>query len=270
MSGLWAVPDAPGAIREAPSREALRALLLAMADDDLILGHRHSEWTGFAADIESDVALSSIAQDEIGHARLLYEQVAALDGVTPDVLAFGRTPPAFRNAILVEQENGDWAHTIARAWLYDHADAVRLGVLAASSLGSFSALARTLQREERYHLLFSDAWLTRLAGAGGESRDRLQNALSAIWPHAPALFEPTPGIERLVEEGLLQLRPVAQFGRWVDQVVPRLETLGFQAQVEHAPVLATPGGRAGRHTPALTLLLDEMTSVRRIDPGACW
>ena len=86
-------------------REALRAWLLAMADDDLILGHRHSEWTGFAPDIESDVAMSSISQDEIGHARLLYEQVGTLDDTSPDGLAYGRTSRAFRNAVLVERDD---------------------------------------------------------------------------------------------------------------------------------------------------------------------
>ncbi len=270
MTGLWAAPDAPEILRDAGSRQGLRALLLAMADDELILGHRHSEWTGFAPDIESDVALSSIAQDEMGHARILYEQVAALDGTQADTLAFGRAPEAFCNAVLTEQENGDWAYTIVRAWLYDHADAVRLAALASSPLGSFAALAKTLQREEKYHLLFSDAWITRLAGAGGESLTRLQAALNAAWPEAPALFEPTPGIERLVDAGSLQAGPMEQVLRWADEVGPRLMTLGLGPQGEHAPWLTTGGGRAGRHTPALARLLDEMTSVWRTDPQARW
>jgi ring-1,2-phenylacetyl-CoA epoxidase subunit PaaC len=269
MTGLWAAPDAPEVLREGPSREALRALLLAMADDELMLGHRHSEWTGFAPDIESDVALSSIAQDEIGHARILYEQVAALDGTVPDTLAFDRTPSEFRNAILTEQENGDWAYTIVRAWLYDHADAVRLAALAASPLGSFAALAKTLQREEKYHLLFGNAWFTRLAGAGGESRARLQVALDTAWADAAALFEPTPGIERLVDDGLLHRGPAGQAALWAATVGPRLGALGLEVQVDQA-VLAAAGGRAGWHTPALTQLLDEMTSVWRTDPRARW
>ena len=157
MTGLWTAPDAPPAARDAATRPALRALLLAAADDELILGHRHSEWTGFAPDIESDVALSSIAQEEMGHARLLYDQVAALDGTDVDHLAFGRGSQDFRNAILTERPNGDWAFTVVRAWLCDHADAARLAALAASPLGSFAAMAKTLQREEKYHLLFSDA-----------------------------------------------------------------------------------------------------------------
>ncbi len=270
MTGLWAAPDAPEILRDGPPRDALRALLLAMADDELILGHRHSEWTGFAPDIESDVALSSIAQDEMGHARLLYEQVAVLDGTAADTLAFGRAPAAFRNAVLAEQENGDWAYTIVRAWLYDRADAVRLAGLAAAPLGSFAAMAKTLQREEKYHVIFSDAWLTRLSRAGGESRARLQAALDAAWPDAAAFFEPTAGIEHLVAAGLLQAGPAGQNLRWQDEVGPRLSALGLEVQGESRPVVPTGAGRAGRHTPALGQLLDEMTSVWRTDPTARW
>ncbi len=270
MTSLWAAPDAPEILRDGPSRDALRAFLLAMADDELVLGHRHSEWTGFAPDIESDVALSSIAQDEMGHARLLYEQVAVLDGTAVDTLAFGRAPDAFHNAVLTEQENGDWAYTILRAWLYDQADAVRLAVLGASPLGSFVAMAKTLQREEKYHLMFTDAWLTRLSQAGGESLARLQAALHAVWPDAAAFFEPTPGIEQLVAAGSLQAGPLGQATRWKDEVGPRLMALGLDAQGEHRPVVTPGAGRAGRHTPALAQLLDEMTSVWRIDPDARW
>src|SRR4029077_2071120 len=82
MTNLWTVPDAPALLRDAASRAAVRGLLLAIADDELVLGHRHSEWTGFAPDIESDVAMSSIAQEDIGHARVLYDQIAALDGTS--------------------------------------------------------------------------------------------------------------------------------------------------------------------------------------------
>jgi ring-1,2-phenylacetyl-CoA epoxidase subunit PaaC len=268
VTGLWAAPDAPGALRDAGQREALRAWLLAMADDDLILGHRHSEWTGFAPDIESDVALSSISQDEIGHARLLYEQVGALDDTSPDGLAYGRTSRAFRNAVLVERENGDWAYTIVRAWLYDHADAVRLAALATSPLGSFSALARILEREEKYHRLFSHAWLERLSRTGGDSRIRMQAALDAAWADAPRLFEPTPGIERLVASGALRPGPAEQAARWMAGVDAGLAAVGLSVPPEGLD--AGEGGRAGRHTPALDALLEEMTSVWRTDPEARW
>lgn len=254
-----------GSDARAPRDPGLRALVLAAADDELIIGHRHSEWTGFAPDIESDVALSSIAQEEMGHARVLYEQVAALEGTTADRLAFGRGPEAFCNAVLLEQPNGDWAFTVVRAWLYDQADAVRLAALAASGLGELAALARTLQREEKYHLLFSDAWLVRLARSGPEGHARVQAALSAAWPDAVGLFEPSLRVESIVEAGLLQAPP-EQGARWEHTVRVRLAELGLEVP----PAAPLMGGRAGRHTPDLSALLDEMTSVWRTDPAARW
>lgn len=266
MTGLWGAPEAPAAVRHDTVRAALSAVLLAWADDELVLGHRHSEWTGFAPDIESDVALSSIAQEELGHARVFYEQVAAATGGTPDTLAFGRAPEAFRNAVLTEHPNGDWGFTVVRAWLYDRADAIRLADLAAAPLGPFAALARALQREEKYHLLFSEAWLVRLARAGDDAHRRVQAALDAAWPGALGLFEEIPEHTRLVAEGLLPADVPAQRDRFEADVRPRLDALGLTVSSSDA----TTGGRRGHHTPALRAMLDEMTSVWRTDPTARW
>src|SRR5438093_471202 len=93
-------------------------LLLALADDELIMGHRHSQWTGWAPHIEEDLAFSSIAQDEMAHARLLYGLAGPLTGRDPDALALGRDPDAYVNAWLCELPNGDWGYTIARQYLY--------------------------------------------------------------------------------------------------------------------------------------------------------
>jgi ring-1,2-phenylacetyl-CoA epoxidase subunit PaaC len=267
MTNLWTVPDAPALLRDAASRAAVRGLLLAMADDELVLGHRHSEWTGFAPDIESDVAMSSIAQEEIGHARVLYEQVAALDGTSADRLAFGRAPEAFCNAVLTERPNGDWAFSVVRAWLYDHADGERLRTVAGSPLGPFAALAKTLLREEKYHILFSDAWLERLVRGGEDAAGRVQRALDAAWPDALGLFESTPDTTHLAGMGALAATPEAQQTRWESRVRPRLDALGLRAPVAAVPV---NGGRQGRHLPDLGMLLMEMTSVWRSDPEARW
>jgi ring-1,2-phenylacetyl-CoA epoxidase subunit PaaC len=186
-----------------------------------------------------------------------------------DRLAYGRAPEEFRNAVLAERENGDWAHTIVRAWLYDQADAVRLATLVASPLGSFAALAKTVQREEKYHLMFSLAWLERLAGAGDDSRGRMQRALDETWLDAVAVFEPTPGIDGLTAADALVAGPAAMVERWRDRIAGRLEGLGLSPPAAAARS-GDPGGRAGRHTPALAALLDEMTSVWRTDPEARW
>src|SRR2546423_3757956 len=117
-----------------------QTLLLALGDDELIIGHRHAEWTGWAPHLEEDLAFSSIAQDEMAHARLYYRLIGE---VWPDVgdedrVALGREPGGYRNAVLCERPNGDWGYTIARQYLYDRADAVRLDVLASSAWSSLA------------------------------------------------------------------------------------------------------------------------------------
>lgn len=256
------------ALRQPEVRAALGVYLLAVADDELVLGHRHSEWTGFAPDIESDVALSSVAQEEMGHARLFYERAAELAGGDPDRLAFDRSPADYRNAVLVERPNGEWGFTIVRMFLYDRADAVRLDALAGGEITPLADLAKTLRREEKYHLRFGEAWLRRLAQATEVSGARVQQALEATWPEALALFEPTPGQESLERSGLLHSSSSEQVQSWRAQVTPVLASFGLR--VPAAASAPTPGGRAGRHSDDLRILLDEMTSVWRLDPNARW
>src|SRR5438309_6269752 len=139
------------------------SLLLALADDELIIGHRHAEWTGWAPHIEEDLAFSSIAQDEMAHARLLYGLARELDGRSEDRLALGRAAEAYRNAVLCERPNRDWGYTLARQYLYDTADAVRLEALAGSSWTELADAVRLMQLEEAYHLDHARAWFRRLA-----------------------------------------------------------------------------------------------------------
>lgn len=248
-------------------RTALAGYLLAMADDELILGHRHSEWTGFAPDIESDVALSSIAQEEMGHARLFYERVGELAGGNPDGLAFDRSPAQFRNLILAERPNGDWGYSIVRLFLYDRADAVRLEALAEGSVPPLADMAKALRREEKYHLMFGEQWLRRLGSATTDSRDRIQESLNRAWSDAVAFFEPVDGMQTLIESGVIKATLEVQETRWKGAVVPVLEGLGLKIPDESA---SGAGGRAGRHSDDLRILLEEMTSVWRLEPGAKW
>lgn len=250
-------------VTDPAQRAALADLLVRTADDELIIGHRHSEWTGFGVDLESDIAFSSIAQDEIGHARLLYELAGGLGLPTPDRLAFGRTPEEYRNAVLVERENGDWGESIVRLALYEIADEVRLEAFAASRLRPLADVARTLAREETYHRLFADAWLARLASAGEDARRRTQAAVETLYPLALALFDPGDADAALGD--LLPLPGAAMRETWARHAGDALGALGLRVPGE-----AAAPGRRGDHSTALRALWEEMTSVYRLDPEATW
>src|SRR5919198_2686203 len=134
------------------------ALLFSLADDELILGHRHAEWTGWAPHIEEDLAFSSIAQDEMAHARLLFELATPLTGRDEDSLALGRQPDEYLNAVLCERPNGDWGYTVARQFLYDMADDVRLEALASSTWTELAEVVKVMRLEEKYHLDHARVW----------------------------------------------------------------------------------------------------------------
>jgi ring-1,2-phenylacetyl-CoA epoxidase subunit PaaC len=144
--------------------------LLSLADDELIIGWRDSEWTGIAPLLEEDVAFSSIAQNEIGHARALYEVLTD----DPDALAFDRSPNEYRCASLVQLHLLDWAHTIARRWLYEVADEIRI-----SALKETLPLAAKIDREERYHRVHAEMWHERLADT-----PQFRAAVEELWPYA--------------------------------------------------------------------------------------
>jgi ring-1,2-phenylacetyl-CoA epoxidase subunit PaaC len=269
------VPPALVAIGDPAVRGAFREWLLRIADDELTIGHRHSEWTGVGPDIESDVAMSSIAQEELGHARLFYEQIAGDEPGAADRLAFGRTPAEYRNAVLLEQPNGGWEFSIVRLALYEAFEGLRLGLVAASGQEPLAALAVTLGREERYHGLFAATWLERLAAAprggpaAGDARARVQAALDAAWPCALGFFETTDADETLLRAGLLRDPAARQREAWAAAVRPLFEGCGLRVPAD-ATASGAPGGRRGVHTPDLARLHAEMTEVWRSDPEARW
>ena len=149
------------------TRNALSLLLLAMADDEFVIGFSDSEWTGIAPMLEEDVAMSSIAQDELGHAQALYRLLAEVvdDGRDADAIAYDRPVEGYYHARLLDHPRGDWADTIARRYLYDTADGIRLDALAESSYAPLRELVAKIRREERYHRMHVSAWLDRLASA---------------------------------------------------------------------------------------------------------
>ena len=211
--------------------------LLPIADDELVLGWRNSEWTGIAPFLEEDVAFSSLAQAEIGHARALYELVAEELGTDADALAYDRRPDEYRCAALAQLRLvPDWARTVARHVLYEAADEVRLATLRADADPAVRGIAEKIDREEAYHRLHAEMWGERLAGEA-----RYREALEELWPYAVAMLaeEERPALADRIG---LELPGNSL-----------LQSLGRDAHLEE-----------------WAALWDEMTQVRRLAPAAQW
>jgi ring-1,2-phenylacetyl-CoA epoxidase subunit PaaC len=214
-------------------------LLIQIADDELVLGWRDSEWTGIAPVLEEDVAFSSISQNEIGHARALYELAARDLGTDADALAFDRSPDEYTCAPFVELRRLEWARTIARHWLYETADEIRLAALKESGDAELAGLAAKIDREEAYHRMHAEMWIDRLL-ASDDARARLHEAAVELWPYALGVLDD-------------DLRPT-----FVERVRARLP---FELP-DVEPITRE------QHTEELRELWEEMTEVRRSLPTA--
>ena len=245
---------------------ALTNLLCSMADDEFVIGFSDSEWTGIAPLLEEDVAMSSLAQDELGHASALYGLLGGLTGPDPDALAYDREPGAYRHCRMLDHGRGDWAMTIARRFLYDSADVVRLEALVNGSWAPLAELVGKLIREERYHRMHAGAWLDRLARSKGEPRDRLLAALAELAPDAATVFTPLDGEAALLETGILGAPMADLETRWRASIAPTFADLELPMP---PPARDSDRGRLD-HGEAFRWLWGEFTSVRRADPGATW
>jgi ring-1,2-phenylacetyl-CoA epoxidase subunit PaaC len=183
--------------------------LLAIADDELILGWRDSEWTGIAPFLEEDVAFSSIAQNEIGHARALYELVARERDMSADELAFDRSPDEYSCARIVELRLLDWEKTIARHVLYEEADAGRLERLKHSDNPEIAGLAGKIDREEAYHRMHAQMWHERL-----QAEPRYVAALEELRPLLDERGSHKPELAELWEEMTMVRRSQPAGTRW--------------------------------------------------------
>ena len=245
---------------------ALGELLRSMADDEFVIGFSDSEWTGIAPLLEEDVAMSSLAQDELGHAAALYGLLGGLTGADPDALAYDREPADYRHCRLLDHGRGDWAMTIARRYLYDSADAVRLEALAGGAWDPLADLVGKLVREERYHLMHVGAWLDRLGRDRGEARARLLLALRALGPDAATVFTPLPDEAGLVEAGILAAPMPELERRWRAAIGPVFAGLDLPMP----PQASDPARGRLDHGDAFRWLWGEFTSVRRSEPGVSW
>lgn len=247
---------------------ALKELLYKMADDQLILGHRNSEWTGMGPLLEEDIAFSSMAQDKIGQSLALYTLLQKLGESDPDTIAFTRNANQFHNCVLVELPNQEYDFSLIRHFLFDTAEALRFESLTHSSYEPLAQLAQKIRGELRYHTLHANTWVKQLGSATPESIRRLQQSLELALPYALGIFEPSPFEDELITAGIFEGEQALK-EKWL----ARIESICTQTSLVLPDLkVVTPvlGGRTGKHSEHLQPLLDEMSEVFRIDPGAEW
>ncbi len=246
----------------------LADLYLRFGDDRLVLGHRVSEWCGHAPVLEEELALGNLALDLLDQATVLLERTGRSEGRgrSADELAFLRDTSAFRNLLLVEQPNGDFAATIVRQYLFDVFDLHLATSLETSSDRDLASFAARAAREAAYHVRHSREWTLRLGDGTDESHRRMQAAIDDLWTFTGELFESDPLVARLVAAQVL-LDPQALRAPWHDAVTATFREAGLTEPNE--PTFRS-GGRQGVHGECLDRLLSEMQSVARAFPGASW
>ncbi len=258
--------DALGELR-GDVKHAVIDLLYRLADDELVIGHRDSEWTGLAPILEEDVAFSSMAQDEMGHALTYYRLLHELGEADPDTLAFTRKPRQFRCCSFVSlPSTRDWALSLMRQFLYDAQESVRLAALTTSTVTPLAEVARKLRGEEKYHLMHGRTWVLRLGNSTDEAHEKMQAALNSAYPHALGMFEPTEANEVLAQSGVCP-REEELCHQWESAVAPVLTDAGLAVPANARPI---HGGRVGTQPAALAELLEGMQLVHSSDPSAQW
>ena len=241
---------------------------LRLADDSFVLSHRLAQWSSRAPTLEEDVALTNIALDLLGQARAAYARTAELDGSgrSEDDYAYLRDERGFVNCLLVEQENGDFAVTMARQLLFSAFQLEQWHALTESVDAPLAAIAAKAVKEVTYHLDHASQWVLRLGDGTAESHTRMQAGLDALWPYTAELFEEDEVTRELVARGLAA-DPEALRPAWDAHVESVLREATLQLP---SPTWAPTGGRAGLHTEGFGLMLAEMQHLHRSHPGARW
>jgi ring-1,2-phenylacetyl-CoA epoxidase subunit PaaC len=257
-----AVP--PIEVRETP----LVLYTLRRADDALILGHRLSEWCGHAPMLEEDMALANMGLDLLGQARELYSYAAQVEGSgnDEDKLAYLRDVRQYRNLLLVEQPNGDFARTMVRQFFYAVFADLYWRAMMRSKDATLAAIAAKSEKESAYHVRHASEWILRLGDGTEESHSRAQDAIDDLWAFTGEMFAVDDG-ERSLIDSTIAVDPATLRPQWlktvsgiVNEATLALPTSGWMQQ----------GGRSGRHSEHLGHLLSELQSMQRTFPGATW
>ncbi len=248
--------------------EALKDLLYKMADDQLVLGHRNSEWTGFGPLLEEDIAFSSMAQDKVGQSWQLYKILNELGENDPDTVAFMRNADQFHNCQFVELPNGEYDFSLIRHFLFDTAELLRFQFLSESSFEPLALLAKKIKGETKYHSMHANIWVKQLGSATEESVSRLQTSLNEALPYALGIFEESKFEDDLITSGIFKGEAVLKEA-WMGEITKILNksSLSLPDLTSIEPIT---GGRNGIHSEHLQPMLDEMSEVFKVDPTAEW
>jgi ring-1,2-phenylacetyl-CoA epoxidase subunit PaaC len=251
-----------------PGADLVAPYALRLGDDALILGHRVSEWCGRAPLLEEEMALANLGLDLIGQARSLYTLAGAAEGRgrDEDALAYRRDEQDFTNLLLVEQPNGDFAHTMVRHLLFAAWAHPMWAALERSAEPELAAIAGKAVKELAYHVRHAASWVVRLGDGTAESRARVAAALEALWPYTGEMLERDPLLERAIAAGIAA-DPAALRPAFAATVARTLAEAGL---ARPADGWMQTGGRRGRHSEHLGHLLAVMQVVHRAHPGAAW
>ena len=249
--------------------EALFKYLIRLGDNALILGQRLGEWCGHAHQLESDIALTNVALDNVGQARMLLTKAGEIEGKgrTEDDLAFHRSEFEYRNNLLLEQPNGDFGQTIMRQFLFDVFQYHFLNELKKSSDEFLQSFAVKSLKEVSYHRSLSSDWIIRLGDGTDVSHTKMQNALDALWEYTGELFEMNEVDEVLIKENIAPDLSAIQ-PKWEEEVKSVLEEATLTIP-DTKGYMAT-GSRDGHHTEYLGYILSEMQYLPRMMPEAKW
>lgn len=243
--------------------------LIRIADDRLILGHRLSEWCGHAPLLEEDIALANIGLDCIGQANNLYLIAAEVEGKksTADEIVFFREAVEYKNLLLVEQPNKDFAHTLVRQFFYDAFGIHYFDALQQSTFLPLAGIAQKSIKELRYHFRHSSQWILRLGDGTDESHQRTQTALNLLWRFTGELFETDEAEKQLHAQGIAELSSAVK-DEWLKSISEILNKATLQ--IPSSEMYQHTGGRKGQHTEHLGHLLAEMQILQRSFPDIKW
>jgi ring-1,2-phenylacetyl-CoA epoxidase subunit PaaC len=242
--------------------------ILRRADDALVLGHRLSEWCGHAPTMEEDMALANMGLDLIGQARALYTYAGEAEGAghDEDAFAYWRDERGYRNLLLVEQLNGDFARTILRQLLYAAFAHPYWRAMTGSMDATLAAVAAKAEKELAYHLRHASEWTIRLGDGTDESHRRAAAALDELWPYTGEMFE-TDTIDRAMIDAGIAVDPATLGETWRRSI---MDVLGEATLAMPSGTWMQTGGRSGRHSEHLGYLLADLQYLQRAIPVASW